>query len=136
MADLQRYLSPASSVLVEETPGCTVCSVGGDLDAASAQGIRDALRSIVGERRVLIDLCGASFIDSAGLGALIGGIRLLRGEGASLAVACGVPPVRRVLAMTGFERLVHVADTRQEAVRALMEDEAGAEGPGPPDLSG
>jgi anti-sigma B factor antagonist len=124
MADLQRYLSPAPTVRIEETPVCTVCSVSGDLDANSAQGIRDALRSLAGERRVLVDLCGASFIDSAGLGALIGGIRLLREEGASLAVACGVPAVRRVLAMTGFERLVPVADTRQEAVRALVAGEA------------
>ena len=120
MAELQRFLSSAPSVRVEETPVCTVCSVGGELDASAAQAIRDSLRAIVGERRVLIDLCGASFIDSAGLGALIGGVRRVRESGGEVAVGCSRPTIAKLLMTTGFDRIVTVSESLEEAEDALV----------------
>jgi anti-sigma B factor antagonist len=70
-------------------------------------------------KALLIDLSGVSFLDSAGLGALIGGIRRTREMGGAVAVACGRPTLIRLLRTTGFDRLVPVADTVEEAAAAL-----------------
>ena len=57
-------------------------------------------------QRLLIDLSAVPFMDSAGLGALIGGIRRAREAGGDVAVACSRPTLTRLLHTTGFDRIV------------------------------
>ena len=54
-------------------------------------------------------------MDSAGLGALIGGIRRAREAGGDVAVACSRPTLTRLLHTTGFDRIVPVTETVEEA---------------------
>ncbi len=70
---------------------------------------------------LLIDMSGATFIDAAGLGALIGGTRRTRELGGAVAVACNRPTLTRLLRTTGFDRLVSVSETIEEAA-ATLED--------------
>lgn len=58
-------------------------------------------------------------MDSAGLGALIGGIRRTRENGGEVAVACSRPTLTRLLHTTGFDRIVSVTETVDEAVVAV-----------------
>ena len=55
-------------------------------------------------------------MDSAGLGALIGGIRRAREHGGEVAVACSRPTLTRLLHTTGFDRIVPVTETLDAAV--------------------
>jgi anti-sigma B factor antagonist len=64
------------------------------------------------------------FVDSAGLGALIGGIRRTREAGGEVAVCCNRPTLVRLLHTTGFDRIVTVAETIEEAAAALNEPAA------------
>ena len=59
-------------------------------------------------------------MDSAGLGALIGGIRRAREADGEVAVACSRPTLTRLLHTTGFDRIVPVTETLEEAVDALL----------------
>jgi anti-sigma B factor antagonist len=76
------------------------------------------------ERFVLVDLSHVPFMDSAGLGALIGGIRRARENDGDVAVACDRPSLIRLLHTTGFDRIVPVRETIEEAVLALGDPEA------------
>jgi len=68
------------------------------------------------------------FVDSAGLGALIGGIRRAREAGGDVAVCCNRPTLVRLLHTTGFDRIVTVADTVAEAAASLSsEDDQSAD---------
>ena len=58
-------------------------------------------------------------MDSAGLGALIGGIRRARESEGEVAVACSRPTLTRLLHTTGFDRIVPVTETLDAAVAAL-----------------
>ena len=58
-------------------------------------------------------------MDSAGLGALIGGIRRTREAGGDVAVACSRPTLTRLLHTTGFDRIVAVTETVEAAATAL-----------------
>ena len=60
-------------------------------------------------------------MDSAGLGALIGGIRRTRENEGEVAVACSRPTLTRLLHTTGFDRIVPVKDSLEEALEALNE---------------
>jgi anti-sigma B factor antagonist len=98
--------------------GCEVCSPVGELEAFTVSAFREALAQ-QSATRLVIDLSGVNFVDSAGLGALIGGIRRTRERGGDVAVACTRPTIRKLLHSTGFDRIVTVTETLDEAVRSL-----------------
>ena len=106
---------------VESTDAYTLCRPVGELDAYTVNEFREALGGVTHAQRLLIDLSAVPFMDSAGLGALIGGIRRAREAGGDVAVACSRPTLTRLLHTTGFDRIVPVTDTLDGAVQALSE---------------
>jgi anti-sigma B factor antagonist len=99
--------------------GQVICRVVGELDLYGVPHFRQVLADLPSGSRVLIDLSDVSFVDSAGLGALIGGIRRTRDRGGDAAVACGRPSLRRLLLTIGLDRLVTISDDIKQAVAAL-----------------
>jgi anti-sigma B factor antagonist len=97
----------------------TLCRPVGELDAYTVAQFREALGELSTKPRLVIDLSGVPFMDSAGLGALIGGIRRAREAGGDVAVACSRPTLTRLLHTTGFDRIVPVTETLEAAVSAL-----------------
>lgn len=113
---------------VTETDQYTLCRPVGELDAYTVGQFREALSGLSTVNRLLIDLSSVPFMDSAGLGALIGGIRRAREQGGDVAVACSRSTLTRLLHTTGFDRIVPVTETVEEAAAALA-----AAGENPPD---
>lgn len=106
-------------IQVEEVGDHTICRPIGELDAYTVGQFREVLTTFAGVQRLIIDLSEVPFMDSAGLGALIGGIRRAReGEG-EVAVACSRPTLTRLLHTTGFDRIVPVAESLEGALEAL-----------------
>ena len=103
------------------TDAYTLCRPVGELDAYTVNDFREALGGVAGATRLLIDLSNVPFMDSAGLGALIGGIRRTRESGGEVAVACGRPTLTRLLHTTGFDRIVPVEETVEAAAAVLAE---------------
>ena len=95
------------------------CQPVGELDAFTVAQFREALAALDGPQRLVIDLSEVPFMDSAGLGALIGGIRRVREAGGEVAVVCNRPTLTRLLHTTGFDRIVPVTDTVDDALGAL-----------------
>jgi anti-sigma B factor antagonist len=106
-------------IQVDLVNGCTVCRPVGELDAFTVSQFRQALAELASSPRLLIDLAGVPFVDSAGLGALIGGIRRVRELGGDVAVACPRPTLTRLLHTTGFDRIVTVAPSVDEAAKSF-----------------
>lgn len=106
---------------VEHATNHTVCRPVGELDAYTVSSFREALGGLADRKYLLIDLSAVPFMDSAGLGALIGGIRRAREAGGDVAVACSRPTLIRLLHTTGFDRIVSVTDTVEAAAAALAE---------------
>ena len=94
----------------------------GELDAYSVAQFREALASHAAAGRLVVDLCGVPFMDSAGLGALIGGIRRIRENEGRVVVYCDGATLLRLLHTTGFDRIVPVEETLPAAVSALDRD--------------
>ena len=102
-----------------EGHGCTVCRVVGELDMSTSTQLRDNLARLATSRRLVIDLSGVPFVDSSGLSALVGGIRRVREHDGDVVVACRHRPLGRLLRMTGFEGIVTVTETVNEALACL-----------------
>jgi len=106
---------------LEEGDDYTVCRPVGELDAYTVGQFREALGELASKPKLLIDMSQVPFVDSAGLGALIGGIRRAREVGGDVAVCCNRPTLVRLLHTTGFDRIVTVTETKEEAARSLTE---------------
>jgi anti-sigma B factor antagonist len=102
--------------------GYVICRPVGEVEAFTVSQFRQALADVASADRLVIDLSAVPFVDSAGLGALIGGIRRTRELGGQVAVACSRPTLVRLLRTTGFDRIVTVAETVAEAALALQID--------------
>jgi len=109
-------------ISVERHDDYVLCRPAGELDAYTVAQFREALTELAEESYVLVDLSDVPFMASAGLGALIGGIRRARENDGDVAVACNRPALTRLLHTTGFDRIVPVRETVEEAVLALGED--------------
>lgn len=112
-------------ITIDDAGTHVVCRPAGELDAYTVPQFREALAELSTRTRVLIDLSDVPFMDSAGLGALIGGIRRAREVGGEVAVACSRPTLTRLLHTTGFDRIVAVCDTVEDAAAALLTDADG-----------
>ncbi len=110
---------------VTSTDGYTLCRPVGELDAYTVGDFREVLSGVASASHLLIDLSNVPFMDSAGLGALIGGIRRTRESGGEVAVACGRPTLTRLLHTTGFDRLVPVEETVEGAAAVLTTSTPG-----------
>ena len=99
--------------------GLTICRPVGELDAFTVSQFRQALADLVGNKQLVIDMSSVPFVDSAGLGALIGGIRRARELGGDVAVCCNRPTLTRLLRTTGFDRIVTVTETVEQAAASL-----------------
>ena len=107
--------------------GSVTLAVGGELDASNAVLLREALEAVADEAAVVIDLRDVPFMDSAGLGALVGGIRRLRVRGAAVALCVRRGAVQRLLAATGFEGIVPTFRSLEEARASVTGLEGGTQ---------
>jgi anti-sigma B factor antagonist len=83
-------------------------------------GLRDRLFTLADtSRSVIVDLDQVSFIDAAGLGALVGAAHRADIHGASLQVVCDRPQTWELFCLAGLDRRLRVARTRAEALQAL-----------------
>jgi anti-sigma B factor antagonist len=93
------------SIDLTPAPGSLVVSVRGDLDAATAPRLRDALRDLRDndpDRRVIVDVEGLTFIDSSGVYVLVQALKMLRSGGQRVTVSGASAGAHKVLDVCGL----------------------------------
>ena len=99
-------------------PGVVVLRAKGDLDAYTAPGLRAQLHeATAGEADlVVVDLARVTFIDSAGLGALVGAHRRMREAEGELRIVRPPALVGRAFELTGLDQVLDLRDDRDHAL--------------------
>ena len=107
-----------SSTDIRDVSGWSVLSVAGDLDIYAAPRLRGELVDLIaaGTHRLVVDTGGVTFIDSTGLGVLIGALKRVRAADGELRVVASGEPVVRMLRVTGLHRVFSTFATLDEAV--------------------
>jgi anti-sigma B factor antagonist len=102
---------------IEDAGDYRILRPAGDLDVYTVGSLRDALGRMIeeGTPKIVVDLDGVPFMDSSGLGALMGGVRRMRESGGDLAIACTREQHLKLFTITGFGEGVSIAPTVEEA---------------------
>ena len=86
------------------------------IDSASALQFRELLRGYIddGNHQLVLDLSKVNFIDSSGLGSLVGAFKYL-GQRGTFALAGLTQPVQRLFQLTRMERVFQIYPSPQHA---------------------
>ena len=97
-----------------------IVTAAGEIDISTVTRLRECLFELAASGRPLVvDLDQVSFIDSAGLAALVGTAKRAAARGGSLYAACGRPKIRQLFRLTGLDCRIPLARTLDEALEAL-----------------
>lgn len=98
------------AVSVQISEDVAIVEVRGDLDCYTAPKLRAVLIELAdGPRRVILDVRGSTFIDSTGLGVLVGALKRLRQRGGDMVLRSPSPRTARLFEITGVDKLFEIA---------------------------
>jgi anti-sigma B factor antagonist len=122
------YLDEFHATVASLTRELALVSVSGELDLYTAEQVRNGIdeADAVGADTVVLDLSESSFIDSTALGVLVQETKRLEGRGHSLVLVTNDPRIRRVLEVTGLDRVFLTYATLHDALSDLIPGHAAA----------
>lgn len=97
--------------------GVAVLTIDGRLNVVTAPAMKREVQSVLqhGDVKLAVDLSAVEFIDSSGLGALIGGLKAARTAGGDLRIAGATEQVISVLRLTNLDKVLRVYESAQSA---------------------
>jgi anti-sigma B factor antagonist len=98
----------------------TVVAVGGEIDVYTAPKLREQLIDLVndGAYNLVVDMEGVEFLDSTGLGVLVGGLKRVRAHEGSLRLVCTQERILKIFRITGLTKVFPIHSSVDEALSA------------------
>lgn len=98
----------------------TVLEVSGEVDVYTAPRLREAIidQTSAGNFNLVIDLSRVEFLDSTGLGVLVGALKRIRDNEGSLTLAAAPSRILKVFKVTGLTKIFTLTETVEEATTA------------------
>jgi anti-sigma B factor antagonist len=103
-----------------EVDGTTIVAVGGEIDVYTAPKLRDRITELVAEGvfNIVIDMESVEFLDSTGLGVLVGGLKKVRSHDGSLELICTQDRLLKIFRITGLAKVFVIHDSADGALAA------------------
>ena len=119
------------SVSSREREGVVLLYPSGFINAHTVRIFEEALQRAIGSGcyQIVLSGQGLRYVASAGLGALMGVIEEVRGNGGDIRIAELNETVRNIFEMLGFNHLYRIFPSEQEAVQSFKASASGG-GPG------
>jgi stage II sporulation protein AA (anti-sigma F factor antagonist) len=93
----------------EKNKNTLTVRLSGELDHSAAKGMRRELDALIAQtdaKKLVFDLKGLEFMDSSGIGLIIGRYKVMTGRGGSVAVCDPGARVDQIFRMAGLYQLV------------------------------
>ena len=101
--------------------GIVVIDVQGEIDISTAPRLRELLIDLVSTNnyQLVVNLDKVGFLDSTGLGVLVGGLRRVRAHDGSLDLVCTREQILKILKITGLTNVFGIHETVDQAIAAM-----------------
>ena len=108
------------TLATSEVDGKTIVAVGGEIDVYTAPKLRDKITELVadGVYNIVIDMEAVEFLDSTGLGVLVGGLKKVRAHDGSLELVCTQDRLLKIFRITGLAKVFVIHDSSDGALAA------------------
>lgn len=108
------------SVTTSHHDDVSVVTVEGEVDVYTAAQLRQTLDQEIadGHVRLVVDLDSVTFLDSTGLGVLVGRLKLVRNDSGWLRIVCSSERILRVFRITGLDKVFGIHDSLEDALAA------------------
>jgi anti-sigma B factor antagonist len=113
--------------------GIAVVKVTGEVDVSTSSSLRNSLLGVLADENhhgLVVNLASVSFVDSTGVGVLVGIWHRVCATRGCLALAAPSRQARGILEITGLIKVLPVYDTEAAAVQACRQPSAGQPQPG------
>ena len=106
------------TLATREEDGRAIVAVGGEIDVYTAPKLRDMITELVagGTYHLVIDMAGVEFLDSTGLGVLVGGLKKVRAHDGSLELICSQERLLKIFRITGLAKVFVIHDSADPTV--------------------
>ncbi|RJL20401.1 STAS domain-containing protein [Bailinhaonella thermotolerans] len=102
----------------------TIVEVEGEIDVYTAPRLRELLIDLVnkGNFHLLVNMEKVEFLDSTGLGVLVGGLKRVRAHDGSLELVCTQERILKIFRITGLTKVFGIYASVDEAREAHDKD--------------
>ena len=106
------------TLVTRDVDGKTVIAVSGEIDVYTAPKLRDKITELVGngEYHLVIDMEKVDFLDSTGLGVLVGGLKKVRAHDGSMRLICNQERLLKIFRITGLAKVFVIHGSQAEAL--------------------
>jgi anti-anti-sigma factor len=111
------------NISLEEQPKYKIVRLEGRLDANTTPALEQKLAKLfeLPEQSVIMDFSKVDYLSSAGMRLLLSATKKIKARGGKL-VFCGMgEEVMEIVKMAGFERILTIRSTEEEALKALQD---------------
>ena len=99
-----------------------IVQVDGELDLETSPVFREKVESKLNQyemiKHLILDLKQVNFIDSSGLGAILGRFKRLSQQGGRVSAVNVSPQVRRIFELSGLLKIMEIYNDRQQALKS------------------
>jgi len=106
------------TLATRDVDGKTIVAVGGEIDVYTAPKLRDKITELVaaGVYDIVIDMEAVEFLDSTGLGVLVGGLKKVRAHDGSLQLVCNQDRLLKIFRITGLAKVFVIHESADAAL--------------------
>lgn len=108
-------------VTLESLGDLALIVLSGEVDVYSAPRLRNVIRDLVdkGKYRMVVDLEKVAFMDSTGLGVLVGGLKRVKRHQGELGIICNQERILRIFRITGLTKVFPIYRSREDLLASI-----------------
>lgn len=101
-----------------------IASLLGELDHHTAKEVKDLIEEVIKNRKIknlIFDFSHLSFMDSSGIGVIVGRYKLINSLGGQVIISGAVGNIKKLLYMSGIDKIIKTFDNEEDAYKSLEE---------------
>ena len=106
---------------IGEKNGVVLLKLDGEVDVYTAPKLKSRLVDLVdqGKFKIVVDLEEVDFMDSSGLGVLVGGLKRVRSHDGAIALVCTQENILKIFRITGLVKVFPIFENQDQAVQSI-----------------
>jgi len=116
MDDNKKGKGEPLEIKAEKVGNYVVLKLSGEVDVYTAPQLREEIIGRVdqGEHDIVVDLEKVDFLDSTGLGVLVGGLKRVKQHNGSLSLICNQEKILRIFRITGLTKVFPIFSSKED----------------------